>query len=69
LGILIFLTGLCYLANSFLLIFSPKLEGSLFPALLGPLAFIGEFSMCLWLLIKGVKVKKWEEWGAYDPAY
>lgn len=63
LGILIFLTGLCYLVNSFLLIFSPKLEGFLFPVLLGPLAFIGEFSMCGWLLIKGVNVKKWEEWG------
>ena len=62
LGILIFLTGLCYLTNSFLLIFSPKLEGSLFPMLLGPLAFIGEFSMCLWLLVKGVNVKKWEGW-------
>ena len=69
LGILIFLAGLCYLTNSFLLLFSPKLEGSLFPALLGPLAFIGEFSMCLWLLIKGVNVKKWEGWGAYDPGY
>jgi hypothetical protein len=62
LGILIFLAGLCYLTNSFLLIFSPKLEGSLFPALLGPLAFIGEFSMCLWLIVKGVNVKRWEEW-------
>lgn len=63
LSILISLAGLCYLTNSFLLIFSPKLEGSLFPVLLGPLAFIGEFSMCLWLLVKGVNVKKWEEWG------
>ena len=62
LGIMIFIAGLCYLANSFLLILSPKLEDSLFPVILGPLAFIGEFSMCLWLLIKGVNVKKWEEW-------
>ena len=61
LGIMIFITGLCYLANSFLLIFSPKLEGSLFPTVLGPLAFIGEFSMCLWLLVKGVNVPKWEK--------
>ena len=61
LGIMIFIAGLCYLANSFLLIFNPKLEGLLFPMILGPLVFIGEFSMCLWLLIKGVNVKKWEE--------
>jgi len=62
LGILIFLAGICYLTNSFLLIFSLKLEGALFPVLLGPLAFLGEFSMCLWLLVKGVNVKKWEAW-------
>jgi len=61
LGIMIFIAGICYLTNSFLLIFSPRLEGSLFPILLGPLVFIGEFSMCLWLLVKGVNVKKWEE--------
>jgi Domain of unknown function (DUF4386) len=61
LGIMIFITGLSYLTNSFLLIFFPRLEGLLFPVILGPLAFIGEFSMCLWLLIKGVNVKKWEE--------
>jgi len=62
LGIMIFITGLCYLTNTFLLIFSPRIERSLFPVILGPLAFIGEFSMCLWLLIKGVNVKKWKEW-------
>ena|SRR5579859_2214113 len=61
LGIMIFIAGICYLTNSFLLIFAPGLEGSLFGTLLAPLAFIGEFSMCLWLLIKGVNVRKWEE--------
>jgi len=61
LGIMIFIAGICYLTNTFLLIFSPRLEGILFPALLGPLVFIAEFSMCLWLIIKGVNRKKWEE--------
>ena len=61
LGIMIFIAGICYLTNSFLLIFSPKLEDLLFPAILAPLAFIGEFSMCLWLLVKGVNIKKWNE--------
>ncbi len=60
LGLMIFVAGICYLTNSFLLFFSPATEGLLFPIILGPLAFIGEFSMCLWLLIKGVNVKKWE---------
>jgi len=62
LGIMLSIAGLCYLTNTFLLIFSPGLEATLFPIILGPLAFIGEFSMCLWLLIKGVDVKKWEDW-------
>jgi len=62
LGIMIFITGLCYLTNTFLLIFSPGIERALFPTILGPLAFIGEFSMCLWLIIKGVNVQKWKEW-------
>jgi hypothetical protein len=61
LGILIFITGLSYLTNSFLLIFSPRLADSLFPTILGHLAFIGEFSMGLWLLVKGLDVKKWNE--------
>jgi hypothetical protein len=61
LGVMIFIAGICYLTNSFLLIFSPRLEGILFPVILGPLAFIGEFSMCLWLIVKGVNMKKWEQ--------
>jgi hypothetical protein len=61
LGIAIFIVGICYLTNTFLLIFSPKLEGLLFSTVLGPLILIGELSVCLWLLIKGVNVKKWEE--------
>jgi hypothetical protein len=61
LGIMVFIAGLCYLINSFLLIFSPHLEELVFPVILGPLAFIGELSICLWLLLKGVNVKKWEE--------
>jgi hypothetical protein len=66
LGVMIFIAGICYLTNSFLLLFSPKLEGLLFPIILGPLAFIGEFSMCLWLIVKGVNMKKWEERMTHD---
>ena len=69
LGILIFLAGSCYLINSYLLIFSPKLERIVFPVLLGPLVFIGEFSMSMWLLIKGVNVRKWAEWSTPESQY
>lgn len=57
-GILIQVAGLCYLANSLLLIVAPAFEGKLFPLILVP-PFIGEFSLCLWLLIKGVNRNEW----------
>jgi Domain of unknown function (DUF4386) len=50
----------CYLTNSFALILSPGVANRLFPAILVP-AFIGEASLCLWLLVKGVNVEKWGE--------
>ncbi|HEV2063969.1 MAG TPA: DUF4386 domain-containing protein, partial [Thermoanaerobaculia bacterium] len=48
-GVLMQLAGLCYLTNSFALILSPSLAHRLFPAILLP-AFVGEASLCLWLL-------------------
>lgn len=60
LGVMLCIVGVCYLLNTFLLIFSPGLEELLFSTVLGPLILIGELSMCLWLLIKGVNVEKWE---------
>ncbi len=59
-GILMQVAGLCYLTNSFALILAPTLADRIFPAVLVP-AFIGELSLCLWLLIKGVNVPKWKE--------
>lgn len=60
LGVLMPIAGVCYLINSFALILAPKLAGALFPAVLLP-SFIGELSLCLWLLLKGVDVAKWNE--------
>jgi Domain of unknown function (DUF4386) len=60
LGIMIQIAGICYLVNSFALILSPALAHELFPIILLP-SFIGELSMCLWLLFKGVKLDKWKE--------
>ena len=53
------LAGICYLINSFALILAPPLADALFPAILLP-SFAGELSFCLWLLVKGIDVSKWE---------
>jgi Domain of unknown function (DUF4386) len=58
-GILMQVAGVCYLTNSFALILSPAVANRLFPAILVP-AFIGEVSLCLWLLVKGVNVERWK---------
>jgi hypothetical protein len=60
LGVLYQIAGLCYLTNSFALILAPDLANRLFPMILVP-AFVGEASLCLWLLVKGVNVSKWQE--------
>jgi len=60
LGILIQIAGLCYLTNSFALLVAPGLSDRIFQAIFLP-AFIGELSLCLWLLLKGVNVPKWNE--------
>ena len=59
-GVLMQIAGLSYLTNSFALILSPAVANRLFPAILLP-AFVGEASLCLWLLVKGVNVPKWQE--------
>ena len=58
-GLLMQIAGVCYLTNSFALVLSPALANRLFPGILLP-AFIGELSLCLWLLVKGVNRPKWE---------
>jgi hypothetical protein len=57
-GRLMQVAGVCYLINSFALILSPALSSRLFPAILMP-ALIGELSLALWLLIKGVRSAEW----------
>ncbi len=65
-GVLMQIAGVCYLTNSFALILSPAVANRLFPAILVP-AFIGEASLCIWLLVKGVNVEKWEKARLGDP--
>ncbi|MFN0152370.1 MAG: DUF4386 domain-containing protein [bacterium] len=59
-GILMQIAGIAYLVNSFALILAPALSSQLFPAILVP-AFVGEASLCLWLLLKGVCTETWNQ--------
>lgn len=60
LGVLIQVAGVGYLTNSFALILYPAVANRVFLAIMVPV-FIGEASLCLWLLVKGVNVQKWRE--------
>lgn len=53
LGILYIISGLGYLMNSFIMLLSKGFENPLFAYIAVPI-FIGELSVCLWLLIRGV---------------
>ena len=66
LGVLMPIAGLCYLTNSFALLLAPGIASRLFPAILVP-AFVGEASLCLWLLVKGVNVAKWKPQAGTQP--
>jgi hypothetical protein len=54
LGVIYAIAGIGYLANSLAMFLFPHLTAYLFPYVLLP-AFIGESSMCLWLITKGLK--------------
>jgi len=60
LGVLIVAAGVSYLLNSFALLLAPSFAQSIFPAVLVP-AFVGELLLSLWLLTKGVNVKRFLE--------
>ena len=54
------LAGVCYLVNSFTLILAPLMADIIFPLILVP-PFFAESAVCLWLIIKGVDVPRWQE--------
>jgi len=62
-GVLMQLAGLAYLTNSFALLLAPAFANRIFPTILVP-AFIGEASLCLWLIAKGVNEEKWKHWAS-----
>lgn len=59
-GVLMQIAGLCYLVNNFTLLLAPNIANSLFPVSMLP-CLVAELSFCLWLIVKGVNVTKWEE--------
>ena len=59
-GILMQLAGLCYLTACFAALVAPALADQLLPGILLP-CLVGESSLCLWLLLRGVDVPEWEK--------
>ncbi len=59
-GLLMQIAGLSYLIACFAALFAPTFADLIIPAILLP-PLIGESSFCLWLLIKGVDIGKWNE--------
>jgi hypothetical protein len=60
LGLLFMLAGASYLINSFALLLAPSIATLLFPAILIP-AFVGELTVCIWLIVKGVDMHEWKK--------
>jgi hypothetical protein len=59
-GVLMQIAGLAYVINGFALVLAPSFASRMVPAILVP-AFIGEASLCLWLIVKGVDVDRWKQ--------
>ena len=64
LGLLMAIAGLCYLTNSFVHFLAPQY--SLFPYILVP-CLVAEASLCLWLIVRGVNLPKWEKKASVGP--
>ncbi|MDB5223659.1 MAG: hypothetical protein JWN83_2326 [Chitinophagaceae bacterium] len=59
-GMLMAIGGMCYLVNSFSSFLFPEFAANLSPYIQIP-SGLAELSLCLWFLVKGVNVSKWEE--------
>lgn len=66
LGILLAISGFCYLTNTFLTFLAPSLDAHLTPYILYA-CFPGEFLSSLWLATVGLNVTKWNAW-TIEPA-
>jgi len=56
-GVLLAIEGIGYLINSFALFIAPAVQARIFPYFTA--TAIGEISLCLWLLVMGVNVTRW----------
>jgi hypothetical protein len=59
-GVLMQIGGVSYLIACFSIFFAPVISNLINPYILIP-CIVGEGSLCLWLLIKGVNLVKWNE--------
>lgn len=59
-GVLLAIGGLCYLTYSFASFLSPEFAAHLVPYIQVP-SGVAELSLCLWLLVMGVNVSRWEQ--------
>jgi hypothetical protein len=57
-GVLLEIGGICYLVDSFAYFVAPAFDANLSPYILAPPG-IAELSLCLWLIVMGVDVPKW----------
>jgi hypothetical protein len=60
-GILLAAAGYGYVAFSLAQILSPVLAARVLFPWVFPFAFVAEAALCLWLLVKGVDISKWNE--------
>jgi hypothetical protein len=66
LGALLAAGGSSYVISSFLSLVAPPLGSALSPFII-PAAVLGEGSLCLWLLVKGVNLPNWERQFSFLP--
>ncbi len=59
-GVLLAIGGLCYLTYSFATFLAPGFAAHLVPYIQLP-SGVGELSLCLWLLVMGMNVSRWEK--------
>ncbi len=60
LGVLLAIGGLSYVVSAFASFLSPAFGAHLSPYIV-PAGLVGEGSLCLWLIVKGVNTSRWEE--------
>jgi hypothetical protein len=58
-GVFLAIEGVCYLVNSFGIFLAPQFAAKVFDYLL--ITGLAEVVLCLWLLIRGINVARWNE--------